>query len=347
MTNELMTVAKGEIVTGASVAEAGIVANVVASRNVFADYTQRKSTNSLRAQRSDLATFAQYLSAAGTLAPSADDLQGDPGAWLGVTWGLVAGFVQWMLGEGLALTSINRKLSTVKVYAGMAAQAKAITGDELSLIKTVKGYAGKEFKRVDDKRIDDGQATRTGHKKQHGAALTPEQAKSLKEQPDTAQGRRDAVIMALLLDHGLRVGELAGLQSTSVNLKTGEMQFYRSKVSRTQTHKLTRDALAALRAYMPDAPAMGPLLRASRKGGELTEAGMTERSISIRVGQMGSRIGVDGLSAHDCRHFWATRAIRKGASPFAVLQAGGWTSMQTVQKYVDETIIANAGIDDD
>ena len=36
---------------------------------------------------------------------------------------------------------------------------------------------------------------------------------------------------------------------------------------------------------------------------------------------------------------WATRAIRKGSDPFAVLQAGGWTSM-------DETAIANAGIVD-
>lgn len=339
MTNELMI--------GHSIAEAGAVANMVAGRGVFADYRQRKATNSLNAQYADLKTFAQYLAAAGIVAPSADELQSNPEAWQGVTWGLVAGFVQWMLTQGLALTSVNRKLSTVKVYAGLAARAEVITGSDLALIKTVSGYAAKEFKRVNDKRNEAGQATRTGHKKAQGATLTPEQAKALKVQPSTPQGRRDAVIMVLLLDHGLRVGELAGLQSNNVNLQTGELVFYRSKVSKTQTHKLTKDALSALRAYMPDAPAMGPLLRASRKNGELTEAGMTERSISLRVGQLGSRIGVDGLSAHDCRHFWATRAIRKGASPFAVLQAGGWTSMQTVQKYVDETTIANAGIAED
>jgi integrase len=68
---------------------------------------------------------------------------------------------------------------------------------------------------------------------------------------------------------------------------------------------------------------------------------MTERSITRRVGELGERIGIDNLSAHDLRHSWATRAIRKGTDPFALQQAGGWTSMQTVRKYVDESTIAN------
>jgi integrase len=327
--------------------EAGIVANQVAARNVFADYQQRKSRNSLRAQSADLATFADYLSAAGIAAPGADELQNDPDAWQGMTWGLVAGFVQWMLRQGLALASINRKLSTVKVYSGLAAQAGVIRGAELALIKSVKGYAAKEFKRMDDKRTAAGQTTRKGAKKAKSVVLTPEQAKALKSQPDTPQRRRDAVIMTLLLDHGLRVGELAALQVTDVDLAAGELRFYRPKVAKVQTHRLTQDAKAALRAYLPYAPALGPLLRGSRKGGNLDGYGMAERSITMRVGELGAALGIEGLSAHDCRHYWATRAIRKGADPFAVLQAGGWTSMATVQKYVDETTIANEGIPGD
>ncbi len=55
-------------------------------------------------------------------------------------------------GQGLALASVNRKLSTVKVYAGFAAQAGIIGGADLTLIKRVGGYAAKEFNRVDEKR---------------------------------------------------------------------------------------------------------------------------------------------------------------------------------------------------
>jgi integrase len=328
-----------ELTVSHTTMEAGLVANRLAAQQVFNNYQLRKSRNSLRAQYGDLATFAEYLQAAGVAAPTADELQNYPEAWAGVTWGLVAGFVQWMLKQGLALSSVNRKLSTVKVYAGLAAQSGTLSGSELSLIKTVKGYAAKEFKRVDEKRT----VTRTGHKKAQGAVLTPEQAKRLKNQPDSPQGRRDAVIMTLLIDHGLRVGELAALEVTAVDLAAGQLRFYRPKVGKTQTHKLTKDAVKALRAYIADAPAMGLLLRGSLKSGELG-GGMGERSITIRVGELGSRLGIDNLSAHDLRHYWATRAIRKGSDPFAVLQAGGWTSMSTVQKYVDETAIANEGI---
>lgn len=330
------------IVVAQTIEQAGIVANVAAARHIFSDYQARKSTNSLRAQYADLATFAAYLAAAGVDCPTPDELQNYPESWQGVTHGLVRGFVVWMLAQGLALSSVNRKLSTVKVYAGLAAQAGVIHGHDLTLIKTVGGYSAKEFKRVDEKR----DITRTGHKKAASTTLTPEQVKALKQQPDTPQGRRDAVLMCLLLDHGLRVGELAALQVTDINLRAKELRFYRSKVDKTQTHRLTPDTLAALRAYTThgDALALGPLLRGSQKGGELTSAGMTERSITRRVGELGRQAGIDNLSAHDLRHSWATRAIRKGTDPFALQQAGGWTSMQTVRKYVDESTIANEGV---
>jgi integrase len=330
-----------------TIEQAGIVANVAAARHIFSDYQARKSSNSLRAHATDLQTFVAYLCAAGVDCPTADELQSYPESWAGVTHGLVRGFVVWMLQQGLALASVNRKLSTVKVYAGLAAQAGSLSSADLALLKAVSGYSAKEFKRVDEKRASTGSATRQGAKKQTSTTLTLEQVKTLKHQPlDTPQGRRDAVLMALLLDHGLRVGELAALQVTEVNLKTGELRFYRSKVNKLQTHRLTPDALAALRAYLAhgDAPALGPLLRGSQKGGELTGLGMSERSITRRVDLLGERTGVANLSAHDLRHSWATRAIRKGTDPFALQQAGGWTSMQTVRKYVDESAIANEGV---
>jgi len=51
--------------------------------------------------------------------------------------------------------------------------------------------------------------------------------------------------MALLLDHVLRVGELAGLQVTAIDLRAGNLRFYRPKVDVEQTHRLTSDTLGA------------------------------------------------------------------------------------------------------
>jgi len=336
---------------GGAVAIAGQVANHYAAADAFRDYTSRKSDNTLRAQLADLTTWRAYLCAAtnGADCPEAETLQSDPAAWAGVTWGLVAGFVQWMLTEGYALGTVNRHLSTVKVYCRLAAQAGAIDPTQAALIRTVTGFGSKDGKRVDERR----QQTRTGHKKAAHVAIDPEQAKALKTQPDTPQGRRDAVIMTLLLDHGLRVGELAGLkvkgdtdgksERIGFNLKAGTFTFYRPKVDRVQTHRLTPDAAKAVKAWLNGigAPAMGPLLRGSRKGGALTGAGMSERAITERVRTLGLAVGVAGLSAHDCRHYWATRAATKGTDPFALRDAGGWSSLAMPSRYVAAAEIAN------
>ncbi len=72
-------------------------------------------------------------------------------------------------------------------------------------IATVNGYTHKEGIRVDQKRAQN----RVGFKKDHHTALSNQQAEQLIDQPDTPQGRRDRLMMCLLLDHGLRVGELS------------------------------------------------------------------------------------------------------------------------------------------
>ena len=134
-----------------TIAAAGQVANTYAAADAFADYTARRAPNTIDAQRADLASFAEYLCVAtdGADCPDAETLQTTPAAWHGVTWGLVAGFVRWLLGQGAAIATVNRKLSTVKVYAKLAAQAGTIGADDAALIRTVTGYGRKEGKKVD------------------------------------------------------------------------------------------------------------------------------------------------------------------------------------------------------
>jgi integrase len=81
------------------------------------------------------------------------------------------------------------------------------------MMKFVSGYRHKEGRNVHAKR----EVTRRGDKKAEAVPLTQEQAKALKVQPDTHQGRRDAFLMCLLLDHGLRCGEVAALTVESIN----------------------------------------------------------------------------------------------------------------------------------
>jgi integrase len=116
-------------------------------------------------------------------------------------------------------------------------------------------------------------------------------------------------------------------------------------VDKTQTHKLTADTLRALQAWFEsgDAPAAGPLLRASQKDGELTAVGMTAWSLSERVRVLGARLGIEGLSAHDCRHYWATYWADK-VDVLRLQEAGGWSSLAMPRRYVEESEIANEGM---
>jgi integrase len=105
--------------------------------------------------------------------------------------------------------------------------------------------------------------------------------------------------------------------------RTGTVTCYREKLDLSQTHKLTRDTLRALVAYLTlDAPpAAGPLLLGSRKDGTLAGR-MSTRAINKRVGVLRKVIGIANLSPHDCRHCWTTAAIR-GGSDIKSVQEGG------------------------
>ena len=327
--------------------QAGQAANEAAARSAFADYRSRKAANTIRRQENTLALFAHFLEE--TTGTQAGDLAGGPGAWHGVTWGLVEGFARWLLLGGYAVGSVNGHLSTVKTYAKLAARSGALSAQDVAMIRTVAGYRKKEGKQVDEKRTAASIPTRGGRKgrakKNEPVSLTPAQAQALKEQPNTSQGRRDRLLLCLLADHGLRVGEVAGLAVTDVDLKRGELRFYRPKVDKTQTHKLTADAWEAARVYLDnDGLSIGPLLRASRKGGRLADPGMTTRAITARVGELGARVGVAGLSAHDLRHYWATQAARSGTPIDRLQDAGGWSSPAMPLQYIEAAAIANEGV---
>ena len=329
--------------------KAGQVANDIAARSVFVDYQARKAKNTLRRQAGDLALFADFLNTTGL---QVGDFMNDPEAWRGVTWGLVEGFTRWQLQQGYAVPSVNVRLATVKTYSRLALKAGALDSTEYALIRAVQGYSHKESKRIDEQRQAAELATRKGHKKAEAVSIDPEQAARLIAQPETAQGRRDSLLMCLMLEHGLRVGEVALLEVNHFDLKTGTLKFYRPKVDKVQTHALTPQTLKAPPEYFKhDAPKMGSVWRKSaskqdgkNRAGTLNGQGMSERAITKRVNTLGEAVGLIGLSAHDCRHYWATQAARKRTPVDRLQDAGGWNSPAMPLRYVEAAKIANEGV---
>ncbi len=314
-------------------------ANKAAAASRFADYRTRRAEQTLRRQDSDLMLFREFLAVMGL---RTGDLSHEPAAWRAVTWGLVEAFTKWQLTQGYAVQTINVHLSTIKTYARLAMQAGALLPQEYALIRSVQGYSFREQTRIDQKR----ERVRIGYKKAEPTRLTPDQAAALKDQPGTPQGRRDRFLLCLLLDHGLRVGEVAALSRSDFDVTSKELRFFRPKVNKEQVHHLTRDTLQALTAYIEngDAPANGLILRRSLKNEELGATGMSARAITGRVEFLGKRLGIDNLSAHDCRHYWATSAARHGTDPFVLQEAGGWSSLAMPRRYVEDNEVANKDV---
>ena len=151
-----------------------------------------------------------------------------------------------------------------------------------------------------------------------------------------------------MLNLGLRVGEVVTLKVKNLDIKTGYITFWREKVGKTQTHQLVNGLWSAVKNYVeagdvstdPDAP----LLRASSQHGTLTHDGLTRFGIMQRVKQLGQRIGVEALSPHDLRHYWATNAARNGTPIDRLQDAGGWASPAMPLRYIEAAAISNEGV---
>ena len=222
--------------------QAGQLADAFAQLHVFDDYMDRKAESTLDAHRTDLRTFCDFLATIG-IERQAHAMQTTPAPWSAMTHGMVSAFVRWLLREGYSVSTVNRKLSTVKVYAGLAARAGAIDAEAYAMIRMVRAYTDTEARRIDERRP----RRRVSAEKSKTTSITSADAAALKLASDeTPAGRRNTLIFCLLLDHGLRVSELIGLRCNDFDLARGTFTVYRQKVDLTQTHRMTRQTTAAL-----------------------------------------------------------------------------------------------------
>jgi integrase len=66
-----------------------------------------------------------------------------------------------------------------------------------------------------------------------------------------------------------------------------------------------------------------------------------------RVAMLGQAAGLEALSPHDCRHYWATVLSRKDTQIRALQDAGGWSSPAMPLRYAESARIANEGAEVD
>ncbi len=303
------------------------IAEAAREHTALERYQDNLSDETLERQGYDLALFARFLDSIHT---SPGDFYNDIEAWRHINAGLVDGFLQWCKHQGYAIGSLNVRLATVKAYCKVAHEAGVMPTATYVRIQGVKGIPHRSARHVDKRR----DVTRVGTKKARAVDIPDLLIDALKH-PGTGQlAARDRLLMCLLLDHGLRVGEVAILKKTHINLATKLLTFSRPKVDKEdQLHLLTDDTYAAAIAYLPTIPEDQESL-----------FDLAVSSIQERVRMIGRAVGIPNLSPHDCRHSFSDRAARSGATLDELMQAGGWTNYQTPLGYLKRRAIANDGI---
>lgn len=301
----------------------------------------RELSESMRnGMASTMRMFAKFLSEVMERAPIATELVDNPDSWQSITSDLVEEFKHWQKGIGLSTTTVNNRLVYIRLAARRALDEGAIDYEKAKAIcdvETISIYAGEI---IDKRRKSDGLSVRVGTQKAKHIELSKEQRTKLKEMhSNTPQGRRDRVIMCLLLDHGLKTSELAGITVGDLGAYMETISVCRGKAKERYIIEPSQDTRSALLAYVHagDCPTRpdDKLLRASLRSGELSHAGLSQPSYWYRVSIVGMQIGIINLSPNDCRRSFADQLRERSDLSDAQKQwaLGLANSEQLIRKY--------------
>lgn len=170
--------------------------------------------------------------------------------------------------------------------------------------------------------------------------LTEKEIDQLIAVPDTStpKGLRDRAIIEVLYASGVRVSELVGLDLSSINLGSGEMNVI-GKGNKERLALLGRPAIAALRAYIdrgrPEQLGKHPTSAVflNRFGGRLSS-----RSVDTIIRKAGNAAGIEQtVTPHLLRHTFATHMLDGGADLRVVQELLGHDNVASTQIYANIT----------
>jgi integrase/recombinase XerD len=134
---------------------------------------------------------------------------------------------------------------------------------------------------------------------------------------------RDRAIVLVLIDSGLRRGELLGLTWDDIDFKTGAVLVRHGKGGKSRTTIIgVKSRRALLKWRRQSNPNGGPF--------DLTGSGLA--SVMDRISK---RSGVK-ISCHKCRRTFATLALRAGMDVLSLQRMLGHSTLEMVRRYVTQ-----------
>jgi len=226
---------------------------------------------------------------------------------------------EWKAGmDGLAPSTVNVRLAAVRKLVEEAKRNGMLGTEEAASLTDVPNVPQR--------------GTRLGN------WLTKEQAKELLQVPDreTLKGKRDYVVLALLVGCALRRRELASLGIDEIQMREGRWVIadLRGKGGRVRTVAVPLWVKYGINAWLTAAAIEeGRLLRRIRKGGEVGEK-LSDWAVWSVVEQSAKEIGIERFGAHDLRRTCAKLCRKAGGDLEQIKFLLGHSSIQTTERYL-------------
>lgn len=151
--------------------------------------------------------------------------------------------------------------------------------------------------------------------------------------PNTASGCRDMAAVIAMLDSGLRLSELVGLEFANAHVDQGFLKVM-GKGAKERVVPIGSVSQKALQRYFfhfrPE-----PFYE-DQNHFFLTLEGkpMTANAVQLIFTRLAQKSGVRRLHPHLCRHTFATNYLINGGDVFSLQQILGHTSLEMVRRYV-------------
>jgi integrase len=228
--------------------------------------------------------------------------------------------MEWRSGmESLSPSTINVRLSAVRKMVGEARRAGLLGQEEAASLTDIPNISQK------------GTRLRNW--------LTREQAKELLTVPDrsTLKGKRDYVILALLVGCALRRNELAELDVETIQQREGRwvLADLEGKGRRIRTVAIPIWVKQGINAWMTAAGIEdGRLLRSVSKSGKVNRDTLSDWAVWSVVEQSAKQIGIEHFGAHDLRRTCAKLCRKSGGDLEQIKFLLGHSSIQTTERYL-------------
>lgn len=224
-----------------------------------------------------------------------------------------------MVEKKLSASTVNVRLSALRKLIGEAQRNGIIGAEEAANLAGVPNLPQK--------------GTRLGN------WLTRDQAKELLTVPDrsTLKGKRDYVILSLLVGCALRRQELASLNIDCIQLREGRwvLADLRGKGGRVRTVAIPVWVKQGINAWMIAAKIeKGRMLRPLSKAGKILGEELGDWAVWAVVEQSAKQIGIEHFGAHDLRRTCAKLCRKNGGDLEQIKFLLGHSSIQTTERYL-------------